>query len=273
MPERKNALRKIILLIPVIILFMMQSGVLYSHILSSDNNSLISIDEKLGQIVPLDLAFVNENGSRMLIRDVIKGPTILTILYYRCPNVCSIVVSSLASVLRNSEFQPGKEPNIVTLSINENENPADAMKTKKIAFEMIQKSYPDNKWHFLTGSKNNIDKLTNAVGYSFIKKGNEFDHPIGLVFLSPEGKIVRYVMGTDYLPVDLTMSLMEASAGTIKPTIARVLRFCFSYDPKSHNYVFNTLRISGIVISALLIIFIVYLVLSGKKKRDRGEWK
>jgi protein SCO1 len=262
-------IKKILHIVPVIAFSIILPSLLHSHILNDKETTSISIDEKQGSFIPMNLQFINENGSKILMRDVVKGPTILTILYYRCPNVCSIVVSSLASILRNSDFTPGKEPNIVTISINENETSVDAMKTKKIAFEIIRKPYPANKWNFLTGSKDSIKKITNAVGYSFIKNGNEYDHPIGLIILSPEGKVVRYIMGTDYLPIDITMSLLEASTGTIKPTISRVLRFCLSYDPKSHTYVFNILRISAIVISTFAIIFIAYLVLTGIKRQKR----
>jgi protein SCO1/2 len=269
MPEKNKITKRIVIIISVIILLTMPYPRLYSHILGNADTASISIEEKPGSMIPLDLQFFNEKGKGINLRDVVKGPTILTILYYRCPNVCSLVVSSLASVLRNSGFSPGKEPNIVTLTINENETPADAIKTKKIAFEIIQKPYPAEKWNFLTGSKDSIDKITKAVGYRFVKNGNEYDHPIGLIILSPEGKVVRYIMGTDYLPIDITMSLMEASTGTIKPTISRVLRFCLSYDPKSHIYVFNILRISAIVISTLPIIFIAFLIVSGIKRQKR----
>jgi protein SCO1 len=274
MHKKQKFLKIIIPVVTVIVVFISLSPGLYSHNIGSINTKLISIDEKLGQIIPMDLAFTSETGSKVLLSDVINGPTILTIIYYRCPNVCSIVVSGLATVIRNSSFDPGKEPNIVTVSINENENSIDSMKTKKIAYQIIQKPYPANKWHFLTGNKNSIAKLTDSVGFHFEKNGSEYDHPIGLIILSPKGKIVRYIMGTDYLPVDITMSLMEASSGITGPTIARVLRFCFSYDPASHSYVFNTLRISAIVIITLVLILILYLVISGKKKRaSKGELK
>jgi protein SCO1 len=268
MPENNRGLNKILHILPVIIIFVIQSS-LYSHILNNTDTNSISINEKPGSMIPMDLQFINDTGTNVLLRDVVNGPTVLTILYYRCPNVCSIVISSLALVLRNSSFPHGKELNIVTLSINENETSADAMRTKKVAFEIIQKYYPENKWNFLTGSKDSIKKITDIVGFRFVKNGNEYDHPIGLIILSPEGKVVRYIMGTDYLPIDITMSLMEASSGTIRPTISRVLRFCLSYDPKSHTYVFNILRISAIVISTLAVIFISFLVMSGIKRQKR----
>lgn len=228
------------------------------------------IDEKLGNYVPLDLPFVTETGNAIQLRNVIKAPTVLSIVYYKCPNACDYLLTGISSALRSYTDRPGSEPNLITLTIDERETPADAMKAKNIAFEAIEKPYPSNKWHFLTGSRESIKKLTDAVGFRFVRNGDDFDHPIGLIILSPQGKVVRYIMGTDFLPVDLTMSLMEASTGTVSPTIARVLRFCFSYNPKSHQFVFNTLRVSAIVIFVLVGSFVIYLVLSGRKRRLKG---
>lgn len=230
----------------------------------------IGIEEKLGNIVPLDVPFVTEAGVPVRLRDVIQGPTVLSIVYYKCPNACDFLLTGISSVLRSYSDKPGSEPNLLTITIDERETPLDAMQAKNIAFESIQKPYPSDKWHFLTGSAESIKKVTEAVGFRFARKGGDFDHPIGLIILSPEGKVVRYIMGTDFLPVDLTMSLLEASSGTVRPTIARVLRFCFSYNPKSHQFVFNTLRVSATVIFTLIGIFLIYLIVSGRKRRVKG---
>jgi protein SCO1 len=232
--------------------------------------STMGVDEKPGSFVPLDVSFTTEKNDTVLLRSLLQGPTVLSILYYRCPNACNLLLTSIANLLRSYADRPGSAPNVLCISIDERETPRDAMKAKDIAFQAIQAPYPEDRWHFLTGSAENIDRVADAVGFRFVKKGNEFDHPMCLIILSPEGKVVRYLMGTDYLPVDLSMSLMEASSGSVQPTIARVLRACFSYDPKSHRLVFNLLRVSATVILSLLALFITYLVVSGKK-RSAGE--
>jgi protein SCO1/2 len=231
----------------------------------------MGMDEHPGAMVPLDIPFVTEAGVSVRLGDIITGPTILSLLYYKCPDACSTLLTSIANVLRPFADKPESAPNVVTISIDENETPADAIKAKTIAFEAIQKPYPAERWHFLTGPAESVKKVTAAVGFRYVKKGNEFDHPLGLIVLSPQGKVVRYIMGTDYLPMDISMSLMEASNGTVQPTIARVLRACFSYDPKSHRFVFNVLQVSATVIFSLLAIFIIYLIVSGRKRvaRDR----
>jgi protein SCO1 len=240
-------------------------------VVDTASSGIMGMEEHYGAMVPLDLPFVTQTGDTIRLRDVVNGPTILSLLYYKCPDACSILLTSIANVLRPFAEKPETAPNVVTISIDENETPADAMKARTIAFEAIQKPYPADRWHFLTGPAESIKKVTGAVGFRYVKKGDEFDHPLGLIILSPQGKVVRYIMGTDFLPMDITMSLLEASNGTVQPTIARVLRACFSYDPKSHRFVFKILQVSATVIFTLLGIFIAYLVISGMKRKARDK--
>jgi protein SCO1 len=233
-------------------------------------SSTMGVEEKLGNSIPLDAPFTTENGDTVRLGTLLNGPTVLSILYYRCPNACNMLLVSIATVLRSYADNPKTAPNVISISVDEHETPRDAMKARDMAFAAIQMPYPAGRWRFLTGSGESIDRVADAVGFHFVKKGDEFDHPLCIIILSPKGKVVRYILGTDYLPVDLSMSLMEASTGSVQPTIARVLRACFSYDPKSHRLVFNVLRVSATVIITLLAIFITYLVVSGKKRKAKG---
>jgi protein SCO1/2 len=106
-----------------------------------------------------------------------------------------------------------------------------------------------------------------AVGFLFKREGKNFLHPIALIILAPDGKITRYLYGTEILPFDLKMALLEASEGRTGPTISKVLRFCFSYDPKGRKYVFNTLKITGIVTLTFAFSFILFLVWRGRRSK------
>jgi protein SCO1/2 len=237
---------------------------------SNENSGAMGIDEKLGSKVPLDLKFATETGDSVQLGDLVKGPTILSFLYYGCSNACGTLLMGVATVLRSFADKPVFAPNVIFISISDQETPAIAMKTHTIAFESIQKPYPAQRWHFLTGSAQNIKQVTDAVGFRFVKKGDDYDHPMGLIVLSPSGKVMRYINGTDFLPMDISISLLEAAQGAVQPSIARVLRYCFSFDPKSHAFVFNILRVSATVIFSLLGIFIAYLIYSTRKRRDQG---
>jgi protein SCO1 len=231
----------------------------------------VGIDEKLGAYVPLDTAFVAEDGSRVTLREVIKGPTVLSIFYYKCQNACDYLLTDLSAVLKQLGEGKAGEPNLVSVSLDETETPADARASKKLALEMIERPFPAAKWRFLTSpDPEAIDRLCDSVGYRFRRNGDAIEHPLGLIILAPDGKVIRYINGTDFLPVDLSISLMEASTGTVQPTIARVIRFCFKVDPKSHQLVFDMLRVSAIVIFVLVGGFVAYLIVSGRKRRAKG---
>jgi protein SCO1/2 len=136
---------------------------------------------------------------------------------------------------------------------------------------MIERPFPEDAWRFLTGDKENIRKLTDAVGFHFRREREDFLHPVSLILLSPDGKITRYIYGTDFLPFDLKMALLEASEGRVGPTVGKVLRFCFSYDPKGRKYVFNTLKVTGIVTLLFALSFIAFLVFKGKRRQTEEE--
>ncbi|HEX7509919.1 MAG TPA: SCO family protein [Chitinivibrionales bacterium] len=242
----------------------------YAQAASGEAPGIMGFDEKPGAMVALSLPFITETNDTVILEKLLKGPTILSLLYYRCPNACNTLLDAVAVALRSFSDRAAFAPNVITISIDEHETPADALKAKRIAFESIQNFYPPDHWRFLTASAASIKALTDAVGFKFVKNGAEFDHPLGLIILAPNGKVVRYITGTHYLPVDLTMSLMEASKGIVQPTIARVMRACFSYDPKSHRFVFALLRVSATVIFILLGSFILYLVISGHS-RTKGR--
>lgn len=231
----------------------------------------IGFNERLGQEAALDASFTAEDGSRLRIGELVDRPVLLNFVYYRCKNECNTLLVGIAHALSAVEAQPGVAYRVVTVSVNEAELPADALEKKAIALAAIERPFPAEAWRFLVGSAKDIDALADSVGLSYARRGDDFDHPLGIVLLSPKGKIVRYLNGEDFLPVDLSMSILEASSGLVRPTIARVLRFCMSYNPESRRFGFNVLRVSGIVISVLVGSFALYLVLSGKRRRRRTQ--
>jgi protein SCO1 len=227
----------------------------------------VGIEERLGASVDLDLRFTAEDGTTVRLRDLVHAPVILSLVYFRCPNACDFLLSGLAEALQSVPAAPGKDYVALTVSIDERETPADARSAEKLGMDIIGRPFPAGAWRFLTGSKESIQALADAVGFRFARKGDDFDHPLGLVVLSPQGTVVRYLNGASFLPADLKMSLLEASTGTIGPTISRVLRFCFHTDPTSHTLVFNTLRVTGAVTLAVAAAFVLYLVLSSRRRR------
>jgi len=265
--RKQFAIRVLILLAGVILIH----GPLNAHVEQSKDLSGIGIDEKLGQFVPLDLTFNDEDGDPVTLKQLIHTPTILTPVYLHCPNVCSLLLQNLADVLNKLPAEPEKEYDVISISFDETEKPDLAFEKKKTYLKMIQKPFPEDAWRFLTGDKANIDQLTDAIGFHFRRVGQDFEHPVALIILAPDGKIVRYMYGADPLPFDLKVALVEASQGRIGPTIAKVVRFCFSYDPKANKLVFNMLRVTGTVTLFFALLFIVFLLFKGKKQHTQQE--
>jgi len=246
-------------------------GAVNAHVEQPKELSGIGIDEKLGQVIPLDLTFYDENGNVVNLRQLIDTPTILAPVYYSCPDVCSFLLFNLAEVINRMPSEPGKDYQVLAFSFDETEKESLALEKKRMYLKMIQKPFPEDAWRFLTGDKENIHKLTDAIGFHFKKQGEDFLHPVTVIILSPDGKITRYMYGTDFLPFDLKMALLEASEGRVGPTLSKVLRFCFSYDPKGRKYVFNTLKITGIVTLLFALSLILFLVFKGKRQPIQEE--
>ena len=198
---------------------------------------------------------------------LIHTPTILALVYYQCPNVCDYLLTGLAGTLSALPSVAGADYNVVTISIDPAETPADARKAKRIALETIGRPFPADAWRFLTGSEASIDAVAGAVGFHYAKSAGGFDHPVALVILSPQGKVVRYMPGADFLPADMTLSLLEAQKGVIGQTIAKVMRICFRVDPASHRLVFNVLRVVGAVTLAGAAALVIFLVALGRRRR------
>jgi len=244
---------------------------LSAHVEQSKDLSGIGIDEKLGQFVPLNVTFKDEDGNSVTLKQLIHTPTILTPVYLHCPNVCSLLLQNLAEVLNRLPAEPGKEYDVISFSFDETEKPDLALEKKKTYLKMIQKPFPEDAWRFLTGDKQNIYELTDAIGFHFKRVGQDFEHPVTLIILAPDGKIIRYMYGADPLPFDLKMALVEASQGKIGPAISKVVRFCFRYDPKANQLVFNTLKVTGTVTLVFALSFIVFLLFKGKKQHAQEE--
>jgi protein SCO1 len=223
------------------------------------------IEERLGAQVPLDLDFVDENGQPVKLAELVDRPTILAPVYYRCSNVCNLLQGGLAEVFPKLDIKPGSV-RIISVSFDAAETPKMAMGSRRIYQAMLRDAFPSDQWHFLSGDQQNIDRLLDAIGYHVVRDGIEFIHPVVVAVLAPDGKIVRYLYGTRFLPMDVSLALLEASEGRVGNTISRIARICFSYDPDKKGYVFNILRVAGTLVFLSLGALFLVLVFGGRKK-------
>jgi len=229
----------------------------------------ISLDEKLGVVIPADISLKDENGRPVNLRDLVDRPTIIAPVYLHCSHVCPLLLTNLAEALGKLDLvRPGKDFRVVALSFDEQEGPEVAREKKPNFVAAVGRPFPADAWPFLTGDNGNIRKFTDAVGFKFQRDGEDFSHPIALIVLAPGGKVVRYLEGTTFLPFEITMAVTEAAAGKIGSPAGRVLSYCFSYDPLKKSYVFNILKVVGTVMVLTVVSFFIYLMVTTKKKRD-----
>lgn len=237
---------------------------------SSDDGQEIAvgIDEQLGATIPLDATFTDKNGKTVALRSLVDKPTIVSLVYYRCPSICKPLLSGVAEVLGKLDMKPGEQYRVITISFDPADTPDDSRRMEKNYITGIGKPFPEGAWTFLTGDSANIALITDAVGFRYKRSGDGFAHPGCLIVLTPEGKVARYLYGLTFMTFDIKMAILEASQGKVTPTIARVLLYCFSYDSEGKRYVVSVTRVGGAAVILLALVFILVIVL---KKRSRSR--
>jgi len=226
----------------------------------------IGIVEKLGNTLPMNLEVYDERGYRVKLNDVVKLPTVLTFVYLRCPSICSPLLTEVSRVVEKMDLEPNRDYQIVSFSFDHREKPELAAQKKESYLNAMKRKIDPNGWRFLTADSATIRQLTDAAGFYFKRDGEDFVHAAALIVISPEGKIARYMNGIDYLPFDVKMAIMEAAEGRTGPTIAKMLKFCYRYDPEAKTYTMNITRVSGMVIVVLVAVFMLVFVLRPRKK-------
>ncbi len=228
----------------------------------------VGIEEKLGQYIPQDITVIDEYGKPIKLFEIAgKKPFVLTMVYYRCPGICTPLLNGLTKVVDKSDLIPGKDYMLITVSFDPREDYSVASEKKKNYFSQLKNKKLDNQdWRFCTADSATVARLTDAIGFRYIQEGNDFVHSAVLNVVSPDGKISRYLYGTEFLPLDFKLALIEASEGKTGTTISKVVSLCYSYDPEGKRYVLDITRIAGGGILLLLAVFVMILVIKKKKK-------
>ena len=225
----------------------------------------VDIQQRLNTQVPLYLHFNDENGKDVMLGDLLQGkPTILNLVYFECPMLCTQVLNGLVSTLKPITLTPGEEFNILTISFNPAETPALAYAKKQTYLKSYGRKNAEKGWFFLTGKPEAINELTKAVGfqYKYDTNINQYAHGTVIMILTPEGKVSRYFYGIEYPSRDVRLALIEASQNKIGTLADKVLLFCFHYDPSTGRYsatVINIVRAGGILTVLCLCGFILVM--------------
>ena len=224
-----------------------------------DQLERVGIEQRLGEQLPLDTRFKDEDGKDIALGDLFKSgrPVILALVYYECPMLCNQVLNGLSGSMKGISLDPGKDYDVVAISFDarENDKPGLAANKRASYIERFGRKGTEGGWHFLTGDQPSIDAVTKAVGfkYEWDDKSNQFAHASGIMITTPEGKLSHYFYGIDYAPKDVKFGLIEAADKKIGGVSDQLLLYCYHYDPATGKYGFAILNVMRLVSIAMLI--------------------
>ncbi|HSY70782.1 MAG TPA: SCO family protein [Alloacidobacterium sp.] len=220
----------------------------------------VNIVQKLNTRLPLDGEFRDEAGRTVRLGDYFgKRPAILALVYYNCPMLCSEEMDGLAGALEMVKFTPGKDFDVIVVSIDPSETPAIAAKKKAFYLKRYGRPETANGWHFLTGQQPAIDALANATGFGYVRvpgpdgKLTQFAHGSAIELITPDGRISQYYLGVEYSPKDLRLGLVEASEHKIGSPVDEIMTYCYHYDPllNRHSLVIARIVQLGCIVTLL----------------------
>ena len=220
----------------------------------------VGVSQHLNQPLPLNAAFVDETGKAVTLGDYFgKRPAILSLVYYSCPMLCSEELDGLTGALEMVKLTPGKDFDVVIISIDPSETPEQAAKKK--AFYLKRYGRPETAagWHFLTGQRPAIDAVTDTVGFGYVRvpgpdgKLSQFAHASSIEIATTDGKLAQYYLGVEYSPKDIMLGLVEASGNKIGSPDANILTYCYHYDPQTNKHsliVARVVQVGGMITMA-----------------------
>ena len=240
----------------------------------------VGVEQHLNTQLPLNLTFTDDAGKPVALANYFgKKPAILALVYYQCPMLCSEELNGLVGALQMVRYTPGKDFNIVVVSIDPSEGTDLAAAKKRSYLKRYGRPETADGWHFLTGTQSNIDALTKAVGFGYVKipgpdgKLNQFAHASAIQIVTPEGKLAQYYMGVEYSPKDLLLGLDEASANRIGSPVDNILTYCYHYDPRTNTHdliIARVVQLGGFLTVVLLGGF-MFLMFRNDYRHDHGN--
>ena len=201
----------------------------------------VTVEQKLGESIPLDLRMVDSNGQRVKLGYFVDGtkPTILTLNYSNCPMLCNIQLNALTKSLNELDLKIGQDFRLLTLSIDPTESTQRIRETKqRYVGELTNQPGASNGWTFCTAKQPIIRRLADAVGfrYKYDAVNKQYNHPAMLAYISPDGVISRYSLDIDFPPDQMKLALVDAGNGTVGSKVDQFILWCYSYDPDSNSY-------------------------------------
>jgi protein SCO1/2 len=219
----------------------------------------VTFRQRLGEQLPLDAPLRDEAGADVTLGDYFQTgrPVLLAFVYYRCPMLCTQVMNGISSALKVLPFTVGQDFDVVLVSFDARDTPADAADKKRAHLQYWSTESTAANWHFLTGDEASVRRITSAAGFSYRweERTQQFAHVSGLLVVSPTGKLSRYFYGIEYSPKELRLALVESGEGKVGSVVDELLLYCFHYDPEAGRYgavVMNLIRLGGVATLAVM---------------------
>ncbi len=251
---------------------MMSKGDLPAGVQPADLKK-VAFDQRLNALLPLDAVFRDESGATVALGDYFhhNKPVVLSLVYYDCPMLCTLVLNGLTGAMKGMSLEPGKDYDLVTVSFNPKETPQLAAAKKKSYIERYGHPEAASAWHFLTGDAGSIKRLTEAAGFHYVydPQTGTYAHATGIMIVTSDGHLAKYLYGIEYAPRDIRLALVGASAGRIGNPVDQVLLYCYHYDPRSGKYglvVMNVIRLAGVATVVVLGSFVAVMAARERRK-------
>ena len=242
----------------------------------------VQVVQHLNAQLPLDESFVDDQGQAVTLAKYFDGkkPVIFSTIYYNCPMLCSEELDGVVSALMMVDLKPGKDFQVVMISIDPSETPADAAKYKARYLKRYGHPKTADGWHFLTGERPAIDAVTNAVGFGYVRvpgpdgRLTQFAHASAIEIATPTGKLAQYYLGVEYSPKDILLGLIDASGNKIGSPVANILTYCYHYDPQTNKHsliVARVVQLGGIATVLSLGSFMIVMFRRDLKSGQEPE--
>jgi protein SCO1 len=233
------------------------------------------IRQNLGNQLPLNDHFVDSSGTDQSLGAYFGSrPVVMALVYYKCRMLCPQVLSGLAKTLRQVNFAPGKDYDIVITSIDPGDTPADGTAEKTRFLESLGAPGAGSSVHFLTAQQPAISDLASATGFNYVRipgpdgKMDQFAHSSVIMIATPDGRMSKYLFGIDYQPRDVRLAVLEAGNHHIGSVSDLILIYCCNYNPAVGKYTVSILRVMSLAaMGSVFMLGALLYALSRKPKQ------
>jgi protein SCO1 len=231
----------------------------------------LAFTQHQGAPLPLSTALRDESGRPVRLGDFFGArPVVLALGYFPCPNLCGLTLDGLVAAVDETKLMPGRDFDVVAISIDPRETSADASAAKEKHLSRSKRPEAAAGWHFLTGDEDAVRRIADRVGFAYVYDPaiDQYAHAAGVVLTTPTGTVARYLLGVDYAPLDLRLGLVDASRGRIAAPAARLLLLCYGYDPATGRYTVTIMRLvqAAGILGALALAAFVGLALRRERR-------